>query len=272
MQAAKLRARAGVLYAGSAFFIWGIVPLYFSALHGVSALEIIAHRMLLVVGFPGRFAGGDPRLRRAARGAGSTADGGHAGAHLGAGGHQLADLRLVGQRRPPARHQPGLLRHPPGQRAAGFPVPARTAAPGAVAGAAAGGGRRDEPDLAAGPAPLDRAGAGGQLRLLRPVPQADPRRPHHRPAGRDHAGHPPGRRLPDLPLARGRPPVRPGQPHARRHAGLPGRGHGHPAPALRRRSPAPTPDDHRLSPVHPPEHDLPAGDVGLPRAAGRRPR
>jgi chloramphenicol-sensitive protein RarD len=40
------RARAGVLYAGSAFFIWGLVPLYFSALRGVTALEIIAHRVL----------------------------------------------------------------------------------------------------------------------------------------------------------------------------------------------------------------------------------
>jgi chloramphenicol-sensitive protein RarD len=40
------RARAGVLYAGTAFFIWGVVPLYFRALRAVSPYEIIAHRVL----------------------------------------------------------------------------------------------------------------------------------------------------------------------------------------------------------------------------------
>ncbi len=45
-RAAEARSRAGLLYAGGAFFLWGIVPLYFSALHAVSALEIIAHRVL----------------------------------------------------------------------------------------------------------------------------------------------------------------------------------------------------------------------------------
>jgi chloramphenicol-sensitive protein RarD len=49
--AAARRARAGVLYAGGAFFIWGIVPLYFTALHGVGPLEIIAHRVVWSVLF-----------------------------------------------------------------------------------------------------------------------------------------------------------------------------------------------------------------------------
>lgn len=40
------RAALGVAYAGGAFFIWGIVPLYFRALRGVSAFETIAHRVL----------------------------------------------------------------------------------------------------------------------------------------------------------------------------------------------------------------------------------
>ena len=40
------RARSGVLYAAGAFFIWGMVPLYFALLRGVSAFEIIAHRVL----------------------------------------------------------------------------------------------------------------------------------------------------------------------------------------------------------------------------------
>lgn len=39
-------ARAGVLYAGGAFFIWGMVPIYFRALGHVSPYEIIAHRVL----------------------------------------------------------------------------------------------------------------------------------------------------------------------------------------------------------------------------------
>jgi chloramphenicol-sensitive protein RarD len=44
--AARSRARSGLLYAGSAFFIWGIVPVYFARLRAVSALEIIAHRLV----------------------------------------------------------------------------------------------------------------------------------------------------------------------------------------------------------------------------------
>lgn len=39
-------SRAGLFYGLSAFLIWGLVPLYFSLLRRVSALEIIAHRVL----------------------------------------------------------------------------------------------------------------------------------------------------------------------------------------------------------------------------------
>jgi chloramphenicol-sensitive protein RarD len=49
--AASRRARVGILYAGGAFFIWGIVPLYFTALQRVSPLEIIAHRVIWSVAF-----------------------------------------------------------------------------------------------------------------------------------------------------------------------------------------------------------------------------
>jgi chloramphenicol-sensitive protein RarD len=45
------RATAGVLLGAGAFFIWGVVPLYFKALPGVSPLEIIAHRVLWSVAF-----------------------------------------------------------------------------------------------------------------------------------------------------------------------------------------------------------------------------
>jgi chloramphenicol-sensitive protein RarD len=40
------RATLGVLSSAGAFFIWGMVPLYFRTLQGVSAFEIIAHRVL----------------------------------------------------------------------------------------------------------------------------------------------------------------------------------------------------------------------------------
>src|SRR4051812_20420175 len=42
----------GGLYAASAYILWGVLPLYWKALHGVPAIEILAHRMvwsLLVV-------------------------------------------------------------------------------------------------------------------------------------------------------------------------------------------------------------------------------
>ncbi len=42
----------GILYAASAYIIWGLLPLFWKSLHGVPALEILAHRMawsLLIV-------------------------------------------------------------------------------------------------------------------------------------------------------------------------------------------------------------------------------
>jgi chloramphenicol-sensitive protein RarD len=45
------RATLGVLSAAGAFFVWGMVPLYFRTLRGVSAFEIIAHRVLWSVVF-----------------------------------------------------------------------------------------------------------------------------------------------------------------------------------------------------------------------------
>jgi chloramphenicol-sensitive protein RarD len=38
--------RAGLLYAGVAFFVWGAAPIYFAWLKAVPAFEIIAHRVL----------------------------------------------------------------------------------------------------------------------------------------------------------------------------------------------------------------------------------
>ena len=45
------RARVGFAYAAVAFFLWGLVPIYFTALHQVPPLEIIAHRVIWSVVF-----------------------------------------------------------------------------------------------------------------------------------------------------------------------------------------------------------------------------
>jgi chloramphenicol-sensitive protein RarD len=39
------QSRQGVLYALGAYLMWGIAPVYFKALHGVPALEILGHRI-----------------------------------------------------------------------------------------------------------------------------------------------------------------------------------------------------------------------------------
>ncbi len=43
---ARRETLAGVLYAGMAFFIWGISPVYWKAMHQVPALEIVTHRVV----------------------------------------------------------------------------------------------------------------------------------------------------------------------------------------------------------------------------------
>lgn len=54
--------RKGMLYAASAFFIWGLFPLYFKILQSIPSLQILAHRMLwsllflaVVLGILGRW-------------------------------------------------------------------------------------------------------------------------------------------------------------------------------------------------------------------------
>jgi chloramphenicol-sensitive protein RarD len=44
--AARHETVAGVLYAGSAFLIWGLSPVYWKALQTVPALEIVTHRVV----------------------------------------------------------------------------------------------------------------------------------------------------------------------------------------------------------------------------------
>lgn len=48
---ARRESAAGVLYAGLAFFIWGISPVYWKAMQPVPALEIITHRVVWSFGF-----------------------------------------------------------------------------------------------------------------------------------------------------------------------------------------------------------------------------
>src|SRR5689334_16779960 len=44
-------AWVGIAYAAGAYVCWGIFPLYFRALHGVPAPEILAHRISWSVAF-----------------------------------------------------------------------------------------------------------------------------------------------------------------------------------------------------------------------------
>jgi chloramphenicol-sensitive protein RarD len=45
------RRRAGLLYGLGAYLVWGVMPLYFKALAHVSALEIVAHRVVWSLAF-----------------------------------------------------------------------------------------------------------------------------------------------------------------------------------------------------------------------------
>ena len=36
----------GIVYAAGAYILWGLLPLFWKALQGVPALEILAHRMV----------------------------------------------------------------------------------------------------------------------------------------------------------------------------------------------------------------------------------
>lgn len=46
MASVPTRARSGVLLAVGAYTIWGLLPLYLKLLHGVPALQVLAHRVL----------------------------------------------------------------------------------------------------------------------------------------------------------------------------------------------------------------------------------
>ena len=48
-QEEQQRAKQGVLLAIGAYTMWGIAPIYFKALGSVSPLEILSHRVDLVV-------------------------------------------------------------------------------------------------------------------------------------------------------------------------------------------------------------------------------
>ncbi len=69
----SLSSRTGALAASGAFFIWGIVPIYWKQMHGVAAIELIAHRivwsllfLLVVVAWQKNFASLGPACRACA--------------------------------------------------------------------------------------------------------------------------------------------------------------------------------------------------------------
>lgn len=55
MTVARSRAAAGVAYAAAAYGTWGLFPLYFRALYGVPAPEVLSHRILWSVVFVAAF-------------------------------------------------------------------------------------------------------------------------------------------------------------------------------------------------------------------------
>jgi chloramphenicol-sensitive protein RarD len=46
MTSTEQQSRQGVFYALGAYLMWGIAPVYFKSLHGVSAFEILSHRIV----------------------------------------------------------------------------------------------------------------------------------------------------------------------------------------------------------------------------------
>jgi chloramphenicol-sensitive protein RarD len=53
MTSEHLRTRAGLLLGLGAYSLWGVLPLYFKAIEGVAATEIVAHRILWSLVFLG---------------------------------------------------------------------------------------------------------------------------------------------------------------------------------------------------------------------------
>ncbi len=51
MEAAHARHRAGLLAGLGAYGLWGLLPIYFKLLHGVTPLELVAHRIIWSVVF-----------------------------------------------------------------------------------------------------------------------------------------------------------------------------------------------------------------------------
>ena len=93
---ARRETVAGVLYAGGAFLIWGLSPVYWKAMQQVPALEIIAHRtvwallfLIVLTLFQGRWSEFTRVLRDPAIHGDPFCDG-----HFGL--HQLACLRMGG--------------------------------------------------------------------------------------------------------------------------------------------------------------------------------
>ena len=108
----------GVALAASAFLIWGLSPIYWKALAGVPAFEILMHRMIWSFVFlaPSPVSGAFERLAWCTDIRPYTAD--FVVHHPDRGG-QLVLVHLGHQQRPYSADQPGVLHQPARQRAAG---------------------------------------------------------------------------------------------------------------------------------------------------------
>ena len=159
--------RRGVWFAIGAYTVWGLLPIYWKALHNVPAASDPGQPHCLVGRVCRPAADRPAQLGLAAAGAALAAH----RAHLCGRGHpavgQLVHLHLGGQRRLPGGFEPGLLYHAAGQRAAGRAVLSRAAAPGPVGRRRAGGGGRALYHLQLWAAAVDRAVAGLDLWRLR---------------------------------------------------------------------------------------------------------
>jgi chloramphenicol-sensitive protein RarD len=103
--------------AASAFFIWGLLPLYLKLLHAVPVVQITAHRLVWGCLFAFlwlRCVASRPGLGAPARPDDALAAVRERDAHQ----HQLADVRVRHRREPRGGDQPRLLHQSARQRAA----------------------------------------------------------------------------------------------------------------------------------------------------------
>ena len=100
----------GILYAGGAYVVWGVVPLYWRLLDAVPPFEITLHRILWCALFGGdRHAGARALLAHRHAVVRTPRYDRRAGAHQPADHRELDDLHLLRGDAPAGRGEPRLL-------------------------------------------------------------------------------------------------------------------------------------------------------------------